>query len=109
MSARRRARPFAQLQPEPTLAKTASDPLTTSSARTAAFGLLALILLPACAHLAPSLTACRSDADCKLDRICEAERCVWPPNRRAGPAKAISAPATPAPNDKPNVPPVSPA
>src|SRR3954447_22346338 len=36
--------------------------------------------VPACL-LHQDLTACLSDKDCKLDRICDAGRCVWPPAR----------------------------
>ncbi len=55
-----------------------------------------------CAHLMPPGTACRSDNDCKLDRICDAGRCVWPARTATGPAAA--APETPAPEREPTPP-----
>jgi outer membrane protein assembly factor BamB len=37
--------------------------------------LLIAVALSACAHL--PLSACGSDKDCKLDRVCDAGHCVW--------------------------------
>ncbi|HVX96639.1 MAG TPA: PQQ-binding-like beta-propeller repeat protein [Polyangia bacterium] len=51
----------------------------------------------ACAHTAGG--GCGSDRDCKLDRVCEAGRCVWQQNPRraaAAPAPGV-APAAPPP------------
>jgi outer membrane protein assembly factor BamB len=45
----------------------------------------ATLLLAACAHVEPS--PCASDKDCKLNRLCDAGRCLWP----ADAARAIAA------------------
>jgi outer membrane protein assembly factor BamB len=48
------------------------------------------VLAPGCL-LHQDLSACLSDKDCKLDRICDAGRCMWPPVRPRGPARASAA------------------
>jgi outer membrane protein assembly factor BamB len=40
--------------------------------------LLLLVAVSGCSHL--PLTACGSDKDCKLDRVCDAGHCVWAQN-----------------------------
>ena len=56
-------------------------------------GALAMVV-PACI-LHQDLTACLSDRDCKLDRICDAGHCVWPPTRPKPGAK-LAPPTVPA-------------
>jgi outer membrane protein assembly factor BamB len=53
---------------------------------------LASLALTACAHREEPRRACRTDVDCKLDRICEENRCVWP-GPRGLEAKARQEPA----------------
>ena len=38
----------------------------------------AALLAGTCAHLLSPATECRSDFDCKLERVCDGARCVWP-------------------------------
>lgn len=54
-------------------------------------------VVPACTW-SQTLVACRSDRDCKLDRICEAGHCVWPGAARSKsvPAPVVAGTSTPA-------------
>ncbi len=47
------------------------------------------MVLAACAHVEPS--PCVSDRDCKLNRLCDAGRCVWPAESAAHPTAATVA------------------
>src|SRR5450759_658860 len=44
----------------------------------AALPLGASVLLAGCMAHAPVSDGCGSDKDCKVDRVCEANLCVWP-------------------------------
>lgn len=44
------------------------------------------VVVAACAHVEPS--PCVSDRDCKLNRLCDAGRCVWPAQSAAQPTAA---------------------
>ena len=50
-----------------------------------------------CAHVEPS--PCASDKDCKLNRLCDAGRCVWPGDtaRPSVPAPGLGGPSVPLP------------
>jgi outer membrane protein assembly factor BamB len=43
-----------------------------------------VVCVTTCAHVGPG-TTCRSDFDCKLERICDSGRCVWPSRTGAPP------------------------
>ena len=47
----------------------------------------------ACAHLGPG-TRCKSDFDCKLERVCDSGRCVWPTRTGAPPPQTPIDPET---------------
>jgi outer membrane protein assembly factor BamB len=51
------------------------------------------LLLGTCAHV-PG-TVCRSDFDCKLDRVCDGGRCVWPSRTGAPPRSSPVDPEAP--------------
>ncbi len=57
---------------------------------------IAALVPPSCAHVEPN--QCASDKDCKLNRLCDVGRCVWPANadRSIGPS-APDRPTTPLP------------
>ncbi|HTA17835.1 MAG TPA: PQQ-binding-like beta-propeller repeat protein [Polyangia bacterium] len=52
------------------------------------------LALSACAHLGAG--GCGADRDCKMDRVCDAGKCVWPQGTRAGaPSGTVAAGAAP--------------
>jgi outer membrane protein assembly factor BamB len=69
-------------------------------------GLAALIAAQTGCSLREPLLGCKSDRDCKLERICEAGRCIWPPaNRPPRVAAAVpKPPPAPAPAPAPEPP-----
>lgn len=68
-----------------------------ASARPALAGVLGAAFALGCRSLMPEPTPCRSDADCKLQRICDLGSCTWAPGTgpQAPTAKAGAAPLTP--------------
>ena len=54
------------------------------------------VLLTSCMAHAPIPDGCGSDKDCKVDRVCEANHCVWPkrPAGAAAPTAAWSEPSS---------------
>lgn len=56
-----------------------------------------MVAIQSCAH-SPQFEGCGSDKDCKLERVCEAGRCVWPRTPHA----AAPVPADPARPEKPS-------
>jgi outer membrane protein assembly factor BamB len=53
-------------------------------------GALLALLFAGCRAHAPEVEGCGSDKDCKLDRVCEANRCAWP--QRPAPSFAAALP-----------------
>jgi outer membrane protein assembly factor BamB len=59
---------------------------------------LSVALVSACRHFGPSEPkVCGADRDCKLERVCDAGRCVWPAQAAGHPPGVPAGPAAPTP------------